>query len=555
MNPSIGPEEVASNSGFDFDALSEDQKDLFCQMVVNESSARQRWIERAFEKNRDVGAECGYPDTVDLEDYYYYYTRDAAANRVVEVWPRECWSTSPQIYTGLNPRKQDAFEKRFKEVSEGLTANGEENYAEGDDHNYIWERLMRLDIAMGISRYGVMLLGINDGLELDKPARLYSRKSTKRGKFTKLNFLQVFPEKYASVASYETSPTSVRYGMPKYYNISTSNVFNKDDGVFFGSEVPSRSLTPLKVHWTRVIHGADYCLGNDFIGIPRQEPVFNNILNLFKLSGGSAEMYWLGALPGLSFETHPTLANHKINMDLSKSKNQIENFQNGLQRYLFTQNMTVRNIGPQVVDPSKQIDAQLDLICLQIRVPKPIFLGYQMGTVDGNFFEMFGKSVYARQTKKLTPELIYPFINRLIALNILPVPSDGYKAEWQKFDTLTDLQRADIAFKRTQAMTMYIQGDGEAVMPVERYLTTFLNVPENEMIDMVDQAKKVNSSDERMTTDPNAVDQQQRAGVNDPNAIGNPQKNGNPTNPNQGNPSKRKNTKKTVTGRKGVKNS
>ena len=100
-------------------------------------------------------------------------------------------------------------------------------------------------------------------------------------------------------------------------------------------------------------------------------------------------MYYKGALPGYSFETHPSLGGD-VEVDTSSLKSEAENWINGLQRMIQTVGMHVNSLAPQVVDPSPQIDVNIEAICVEQDCPKRVFLG---SSTSGNIICLFSSSI------------------------------------------------------------------------------------------------------------------------------------------------------------------
>src|SRR5574337_154677 len=113
-------------------------------------------------------------------------------------------------------------------------------------------------------------------------------------------FMRCFDEMLVQVVQYEADLRNPRFGRPIMYLVTLNDPRYPHTGI-------GLPLATLRVHWSRVIHLADSIRSSEIFGMPRMQPVFNNLLDLRKLYGGSAEMYWQGALPGISFETNPNL--------------------------------------------------------------------------------------------------------------------------------------------------------------------------------------------------------------------------------------------------------
>ena len=440
----------------------------FGQIIDNVLLSRQQLTDRYLDPRRDINHECGYPQTesITVEKHYrIMYDREPIATRVVQVLPQESWQVQPTVYESEEADEVTAFEQGWKDL--GCNLRGKSWYQD-EEGSPIWEYLHRIDELSGIGRYGVLLLGLGDGRELYEPVE------TAEG--MKLLYLRAFDESLVSIVNHEKDRANPRYGQPIEYMVSF------DDPTQTSQSGTQLSLSGAKVHWSRVVHVADNLGSSELFGVPRMRPVYNRLHDLCKLYGGSAEMYWRGAFPGLSIETHPQL---QTDVQLSAEektamRTQMEQYMGGLQRYLSLIGMSAKSLAPQVVDPTPQINAQIMAICIQLGIPKRVFTGSERGELASTQDDSAWNDRLAyRQNNYITPRLIVPFIDRLITLGVLPEPV-GYSVVWPDLNTLTDEQKADIAIKRTEAMVKYIQGSVEALMVPLDYLTRVIGLSQDE---------------------------------------------------------------------------
>ncbi len=439
------------------------------QETINATTTRgRRGIEESVDPRRDIDDECGYPktDQIELEDYRRYYARNSIAKKVVELGPKHSWQIHPEITEDQNPEIETEFEIAIKELGNNLRGA---SFYQDDEGDPVWEYLLRLDILSGIGHYGVMLLGVGgeEGKNLLEPLEFNG--STKR----ELLFLRVFPEWLAHIAKYDDDRTSPRFGLPELYDLAFDDTIASESPGSRAAIAPIATTSTESVHWSRVIHVADQLMSNEVVGVPRMRPVFNRLLDLEKLYGGSGEMYWKGAFPGLSLETHPQLGGD-VEVDTTTLKSEMENWMNGLQRYLLTTGMHVNSLSPQVVDPSPQIDVNIEAICIEQDCPKRIFMGSERGELASSQDQnSWASVVQSRRNNYVTPRIIVPFVNRLILLGILPEPK-GYSVTWLVIDTVPPIEKADISLKITQSIVAYLAGGGENLMPVMAFLTMIL---------------------------------------------------------------------------------
>jgi hypothetical protein len=103
--------------------------------------------------DRDYDKEFGYPSSINKDMLLELYKRKPLAQRIVSIYPRECWETDPVIYDYEQPQ-ESPFEQAWALLQE--------------KHN-ILAYMERVDVLSGIGSYGVMLLGVSDGKELYEP--------------------------------------------------------------------------------------------------------------------------------------------------------------------------------------------------------------------------------------------------------------------------------------------------------------------------------------------------------------------------------------------------
>jgi len=482
------------------------------EMVLNNiASQRLAWLRRITgETGRDLWDECNYPDSITPAEYRKSYDRGDVAERVVSIYPTETWVVEPEIFEQEEPELTE-FEQAWEDLAKL--------------HN-VFHYLQRIDELSGIGHYGVLLLGFGTSLEEPVPgveeavkARLsqktkppktsnVKRKAPKpekepvenaeppgttttgapttttippegvldvapsvEGVSKQLLYLRPFDEEAAKIAEYEQDVTNPRYGLPKYYNIT----------LFTPTEMASAQTLPdsksTKVHWTHVIHVADNRKGSETFGTPRQRPVWNRLLDLQKVLGGSAEMYWRGALPGFSFEGDPE---NTIAIDRDELKGEIEKWAEGLQRYLTLEGVEAKSLAPQVVSPEPQIKAQLMAIAITIGAPYRIFLGSEAAHLASTQDqETWNNRIIRRQQRYVTPMIIREFVDRLIAAGVLPEP-EQYDVHWPDLNAPAPKDKVDIAAKKTEALAKYVGGDVETLIPPKEYLTIILGLEEDE---------------------------------------------------------------------------
>ena len=143
---------------------------------------------------RDLDKECGYQNFIQDNDYVRMFRRGDVAARVVVLEPDECWQQYPRIY-----ETEEERDTEFEKAVDRLEAK-----------TRFFSYLHRLDRVSGILRYGVMLIGMDDGNGLDIPAPGYDEHNMLPAPATDTNIIyyRVFTEASVSVLEWETDPTN-----------------------------------------------------------------------------------------------------------------------------------------------------------------------------------------------------------------------------------------------------------------------------------------------------------------------------------------------------------
>lgn len=158
------------------DLTREQYRLLEAMMVQNDAPA---WLSRTtaiFEdllnrNNRNLEEDCGYPrntENISPEFYRTLYDREPIPNRICQLMPRECWQLTPELYEDEDGDTQTDLEQDWDDLGRLLQPSGQ-SWFQDEKGSIIWEYLSRIDILSGIGQFGVLLLGIDDGKNLQDP--------------------------------------------------------------------------------------------------------------------------------------------------------------------------------------------------------------------------------------------------------------------------------------------------------------------------------------------------------------------------------------------------
>ncbi len=401
---------------------------------------------KSYGGDRDVYEALGYPTVIGFNDYAARYERQDIAARIIEARPDPTRRKPPEIVE--NEKEETAFEKAWNDLVKNES---------------VYHYLNRVDILSGIGQYGVLLIGLNDKeKELSKEAK----------SATKITYLRPFSEVNAIVNRYETNPKNERYGLPKTYDLNFANA-------------ERNKALPSKAHHSRIIHVAENLREDSVYGTPRLKNVFNRLMNLELISGGSAEMFWRGALPGIMFGLDPDANAASINT--TDITTEIEEYMHGLKRYLKLQGIKAEQLTVQVADPSKHVLIQIQLIAAAKGYPMRILLGSERGELASSQDERaWNDKIDERRKNYAEPTILRPFIDKLIGFGVLPEPKEEYTVVWPDLQLPSEKEVADVAKTKAEALRAYLASpEASLLLPFEIFLSKFLNLNKEEVDEII----------------------------------------------------------------------
>ncbi len=147
----------------------------YISAVENMFTIRSNFLQQLLDPRRDIDQECGYPQSmtgsgfgsINPDLYRVLYEREGIACRVVQLYPNACWQKSPMVFETEDPEVVTPFEEAWDGISKQL--RGEICHYQDEEGSPVWNYLHRADTLSGIGTFGVILLGVDDGKNLDQP--------------------------------------------------------------------------------------------------------------------------------------------------------------------------------------------------------------------------------------------------------------------------------------------------------------------------------------------------------------------------------------------------
>lgn len=357
--------------------------------------------------NRDLYRAYGWKSKPGPVDFIHKYRRQDIAKRVIDTPVEALWSDPPTLDA------DEAFLKAWNDILAQIP---------------VFASLQRLDKLAGLGRYAVMVVGFDDGQNLERPISL------KAGR--KVTFLQPYHELSVTIDTYENDNRNPRFGRPVMYKIDPGKFEVQEQGI----NAKLQALRSFTVHHSRILHVAEGALESPILGQSRLEPVFNVLDDMMKVCGGSAETYWLTANRGLH-------ANVDKDMELEPDdeaalSDEMKEYEHGLRRIIRTRGVEVKSLGSEVADPRGVFDVQLSLLASATKIPKRVLAGSEAGQLASQQDRAnWAIACQERIASYGEPVVMLPFIKMLIDAGCLPQPNK-MSIVWPDSFKMNPLERA-----------------------------------------------------------------------------------------------------------------
>lgn len=440
----------------------------FASEMVNRSILASKVGGQSYGGERDIYQALGYKTTITYDDYLARYVRQDIAKAVIDRPVKATWQGPLELLESTDPEETE-FEKQWRQLNRKLGLK---------------TRFSRLDRLAGIGHYGVLLLGLNDVRDItdfQKPVRDTGSHE--------LVYVRPFGEGTAKISTYEMDSKNPRYGHPLIYDIEVGDLGTKSSKI-------------VKVHHSRIIHVTDNPLESEVYGTPRLEAIFNRLMDIEKLVGGDAEMFWRGARPGYHGKLDP---DYQLTEETKEDlKDQIDEYEHNLRRFLINEGVDMEALAPQVADPSSHFQVQLQSISAETGIPLRILTGSERGELASSEDRSEWLSyVQTRREEQAEPCILRPFVDRMIELGILPEPEDDYNIKWADLFAQSEKMRVEIGKARANALAEYTRNPmAQAVLTPNAFMESclgfsqeqielFSKMRDDEMMEEVEKMKEV----------------------------------------------------------------
>lgn len=359
-------------------------------------------------KRTKLWEEFGYPREVTFDHFYKAYDRNAVAFGAVHKLLEGCWMDMPFIVDGDESKASKELTDWERRVNKLMRKH--------------WAKVKDADRRNLVGHYSAIVLQLRDSRQFHEPVDIRALASQKDGGLVRM--IPVW-ESQIQPLDFENDQSSENYGFPTKYSFTERPL----DGQVHG---PARAVT---IHPDRVII---LCEGSEdesiLSGTPLLKAGYNKLLDLEKISGGSAEGFLKNASRQLainmtsetnlqSIAAQATAAGYK---DLGDALNQkMQKLNRGVDDALVTQAAEASVLSVAAADPAPSWQVAANEFAASIMCPFTILYGQQTGRLASDEDkEDWGKRLNGRRQGFLA-KIIEQLVMRLASFGIIDQPTKG----------------------------------------------------------------------------------------------------------------------------------
>lgn len=380
-------------------------------------------------------------DGWDEENWLALYLRNAYAAVVNDKPAFTSWRDNPII----------------KDTDRGADSEFETEIEKLARNKKLWSYAERVDRAAGIHQHGLLLIGLSDTKNNLDAWRTDAREQS----FSSLDDITTYKPILGSQIddiNWGNVTDGERWDKPLEYTIDLSEDVDE--------ETEDDPISNITVHHSRVVDvPATRPLEGEILARPRAEPVLNNLLDIEKTLGAAAEAAYRGADYGLHINADPSEVDLSDGAD--ELKEELQRYENNLQRYIRTQGVDINRLGGGIEDPTGIIESNLDAISAATGIPKKELRGNETGEVAGAEADersWFGV-MEERRGKYCTPYIVRPILDQHREIGVLSDPSTGmYEVNWKDLRTLNETERAELEAQRSNVVNAVATLSGERAL-------------------------------------------------------------------------------------------
>lgn len=339
-----------------------------------------------FDGDRDLYTVYGYKTDLKSDDFLSKYIRQDIASRIVDAPPNATWFGKPTIKGDATNTK--AFHKLCRETK-------------------LWQAMHRADKLSRMNQFSLILFGFDDA-NPDKKLNPI--------KANELMYARPLSSRQVEEIKFETNPRNKRFGQPLMYKIKFDDPEVKSGD---GEGANLKGIKDMDVHYTRVVHIVENPLEDDIYGTPIIEKCYNLLDDLLKISGGTAETFWLTGNRGMQADIDKEMEIDPA--DAAALADEIEEWHHNLRRFIRTRGVTLKDLGGNPPNPKEVFEMIIALLSGTAGIPRRILIGSEAGQLASEQDRAnWAERIEERRVLSIDPFVLDPTLTLLQEVGLMP---------------------------------------------------------------------------------------------------------------------------------------
>lgn len=374
----------------------------------------------------------GFPENVDFNLLYSFYTRNSLAKAAVDKTTRKTWQDPPWLL------------EKPRDGSEGVTKKEtrlEKAIRQHFTKIRFWTKIMEADRRSLVGRYAAVILRVADNKPTDEPLE-----SVSGGLDALVDVIPVW-ESQLKVSKWDTDKMSMSYGEPLMFEYDEGSIA-VDNSVSTAAVGKNRKLT---IHPSRLII---WSLDGSMDGDSALKAGVNDLLSIEKIIGAGGEGFWKNAkqAPILEMDKEADIIKMAKAMNIEPDKiadimnEQVADWQKGFDELLMVQGMTAKLPKIELPDPEHFFMNALQVFAASFDIPLKVLVGTQTGErASSEDASQWNQTCNFRRKNTVIPNILQ-IVNRLENCGILKQNPEWF-IDWTDLTESTMLEKIDRAGK------------------------------------------------------------------------------------------------------------
>lgn len=374
-------------------------------------------------------ADFGFPENVDFDLTYAFYTRNSLGKAAVDKTVRKTWQDPPWLL------------EKPRDGSEGTTKKEtrlEKAIRQHFTKIRFWTKLMEADRRGLVGRFGAIILRVADGKRTDEPLE-----AVQGGLDALVDVIPVW-EGQMRVSQWDTDPMSLTYGDPLMFEFNEAMVGNEN--IATAGKARTMTLHPSRV----IVWSLDGTMDQD----SALKAGINDLLTMEKIIGAGGEGFWKNAkqAPILEMDKEADILKMAKAMGIDPLKiadvmnDQVRDWQKGFDELLMVQGMKAKLPKVELPDPEHFFMNALMSFCASFDIPLKVLVGTQTGErASSEDASQWNQTCNFRRKNTVIPNILQ-VVRRLESCGILKENPEWF-IDWTDLTESTMLEKIERAGK------------------------------------------------------------------------------------------------------------